>query len=391
MMEKVILLRYGEIFLKGKNRIFFENTLENNIKNALISIKNANVTKISGRFVVSGFDEFDEDLVIAKLKKVAGIYSFSPAVVMDTDMEKIISNSIELLSEADGTFKVVTNRADKSFPLNSMEISRLVGGRVLSANRNLKVDIHNPQHILNIDVRERKKTYMFSKTIKGVGGMPVGCSGKGLLLLSGGIDSPVAGFMMAKRGTKLYALHFHSFPYTSELARLKVEELAAKIAEYNAGELNVFMCSMTKFQEQINRNCNPIYNITLLRRAMFTVAERLCKEKGFNMIISGENLGQVASQTIESMTVVSNVVKDVQIMRPLIAFDKQETIDIARNIDTYDISIRPYEDCCTIFVPDNPVTRPRLHKVLAEEKRLNFDQLIEEAYNNIEMVTIKAE
>ncbi|MBQ7466665.1 MAG: tRNA 4-thiouridine(8) synthase ThiI [Clostridia bacterium] len=389
-MEKVVLIRYGEIFLKGKNRNFFENTLENNIKNALISVDNVNVAKIPGRFMVSGFGEFDEDIVINKLKKIAGIYSFSPAVLIETQMEEIISASIDQLSDEQGTFKVVTNRADKSFPLNSMEISRLVGGRILSANRNLKVDVINPQHILNIDVRENKRTYIFTKTIKGIGGMPVGCSGKGLLLLSGGIDSPVAGFMMAKRGAKLYALHFHSFPYTSELARLKVEELSQKIAEYNAGELTVFMCSMTKYQEMINRNCNPIYNITLLRRAMFTVAERLCKEKGIDMIISGENLGQVASQTIESMTVVSNVVKDIPIMRPLIAFDKQETIDIARQIDTYDISIRPYEDCCTIFVPDNPVTRPKLFKVEAEEKKLDFDKLVDESYETMETVVIKA-
>ena len=224
----------------------------------------------------------------------------------------------------------------------------------------------------------------------GVGGMPVGSAGKGLLLLSGGIDSPVAGFMMAKRGTKLQALHFHSFPYTSELARLKVEELAVKIAEYNAGDLEIYMCPMTHYQEEINRNCKDIYNITLLRRAMFRIAERLCKEKGLQMIITGENLGQVASQTIESMTVVGNVVDDIQIMRPLIAFDKQEIIEVSKKIDTYDISIRPYEDCCTVFVPDNPVTKPRLSSVEEEEKKMDYEALIDEAYSKIEVVKISA-
>ena len=224
----------------------------------------------------------------------------------------------------------------------------------------------------------------------GVGGMPVGSAGQGLLLLSGGIDSPVAGYMMAKRGTKLKALHFHSFPYTSQLARLKVEELAAKIAEYNTGELEIYMCPMTKYQEEINKNCRDIYNITLLRRAMFRIAERLCKENNLKMIITGESLGQVASQTIESMTVVGNVVEDVQIMRPLIAFDKQDTIEIAKKIDTYETSIRPYEDCCTIFVPDNPVTKPKKENVELEENKLKWEELIEEAYNSIETVVIKA-
>ena len=389
-MEKVILIRYGEIFLKGKNRNFFENMLENNIKNALNSLNNVIITKIPGRFMVTGFDDFEEDFVVSKLNKVAGIFSYSPAMLLKTDIDEIADCSVNLMSDESGSFKVVTNRADKSFSLNSMQISKLIGGKILASNKNLKVDVINPEHTLNIEVRENGRTYIFTKTIKGIGGMPVGCSGKGLLLLSGGIDSPVAGFMMAKRGTKLYALHFHSFPYTSELARLKVEELAEKISEYNVGELTVYMCSMTKYQEMINRNCNQIYNITLLRRAMFTIAERLCKENNIDMIISGENLGQVASQTIESMTVVSNVVKDVPIMRPLIAFDKQDTIDIARKIDTYDISIRPYEDCCTIFVPDNPVTKPRLYKVVAEEKKLDFEELIEEAYKSIEKVVIKS-
>lgn len=388
-MEKLILIRYGEIFLKGKNRCFFENLLKDNIKNA-ISDFGAEVYKIPGRMVVSDYKEEDEKRIMTLLLDQAGIYSISPAVMIETENEKIIKQAIELVSEEEGTFKVVTNRADKSFSPNSMEFSRIVGGRILQKNHNLSVDVNNPELLVSIDIRENGKTMIFTKTLMGIGGMPVASAGKGLLLLSGGIDSPVAGYMMAKRGTKLFALHFHSFPYTSELARLKVEELASKIARYNAGDLEIYMCSMTRMQEAINKFANEAYNITLLRRAMFKIAERLCKEKGFQMIITGESLGQVASQTIESMSVVGSVVKDIQIMRPLVAFDKQDTIDIARKINTFDISIKPYEDCCTVFVPDNPVTRPKKANVEREEAKFDVEKIVDEAYQTIEKVVIRA-
>ena len=387
-MNNVILVRYGEIFLKGKNRKFFEDLLKNNIFTALSGI-NFHLTKIPGRLMISDYELFNESKIINILSKQAGIFSISPAIYIDTNKVDIVNKCIELMQDEIGTFKVVTNRADKTFATPSMEMSRQVGGAVLKANNDLKVDVHNPDTELNIDIRENGRTYIFTKTIMGIGGMPVGSAGTGLLMLSGGIDSPVAGYMMAKRGTKLSALHFHSFPYTSELARLKVEELAEKIAVYNSGELEVFMCPMTAYQEAINEHCKNIYNITLLRRAMFTIAERLCKEHGLQMIITGESLGQVASQTIESMSVVGNVVNDVQIMRPLIAFDKQDTIEISRKIDTYSISIRPHEDCCTVFVPDNPVTKPKLEYVKSEERKFDYEKLIDEAYNKIEKVVIK--
>lgn len=388
-MEKLILIRYGEIFLKGKNRCFFENMLKSNIKNAIADF-GADVYKIPGRMVVSGYKEEDEKRIETLLLDQAGIYSISPAIMVETDNETIIKQAIEMTKGDEGTFKVTTNRADKSFSPNSMEFSRIVGGRILEKNHDLSVDVNNPEMLVSIDIRENHKTMIFTKTLMGIGGMPVSSAGKGLLLLSGGIDSPVAGYMMAKRGTKLYALHFHSFPYTSELARLKVEELASKIARYNAGDLEIYMCSMTRMQEAINKFANEAYNITLLRRAMFTIAERLCKEKGFQMIITGESLGQVASQTIESMSVVGSVVKDVQIMRPLVAFDKQDTIDIARKINTFDISIKPYEDCCTVFVPDNPVTRPKKANVEREEAKFDFAKIVDEAYQTIEKVIIRA-
>ncbi len=388
-MDRCLLLRFGEIYLKGKNRNFFEKLLENNIKNA-ISAYNCEFSRIPGRYVVSGYNLASEPALIALLTKQAGLFSLSPAVCFDTDLDNLKDMATKLMEDEEGTFKVETNRADKTFSLNSMQISAMLGGEILKANKSLKVDVVHPEHILNVDVRENKKTYMFLKTYPCVGGMPVGSAGRGLLLLSGGIDSPVAGYMMAKRGAKIYALHFHSFPYTSELARRKVEELAEKIAAYNAGELEVFMCPMTHYQEEINKNCKSDYNITLLRRAMFTIAERLCKDKGFKMIITGESLGQVASQTIESMSVVGEVVKDTQIMRPLVGFDKQDTIELSRKIDCYDISIRPYEDCCTVFVPKNPIIKPRLENVKREEAKLDFNVLVDEAYSKIESVVIKA-
>lgn len=388
-MDKCLLIRYGEIHLKGKNRNFFENLLENNIKNAVLGY-NCEFSRIPGRYVLTGYKAIDEAKIINRLKKVAGIFSFSNAVYFNSSLENIKEAALKLMKGKRGTFKVITNRADKTFSIHSMDLSRLIGGVVLDNFDGLEVDVINPEISLNIDIRENKKTYMFTDTYLGMNGMPVGSSGNGLLLLSGGIDSPVAGYMMAKRGTKLVALHFHSFPYTSELAREKVEELGEKLAGYNAGDIEIYMCPMTHYQEEINKNCKNDYNITLLRRAMFTIAERLCKDKNIKMIITGESLGQVASQTIESMTVVGSVVKDTQIMRPLIGFDKQETIDISRKIECYDISIRPYEDCCTVFVPKNPIIKPKLENVLREESKIDFAKLVDEAYSKIEKVVIKA-
>lgn len=388
-MEKVILIRFGEIFLKGKNRGFFEKSLLNNIKKTLSSI-DANVVKVPGRFMVEGFADDDEFEIIERLKRVAGIFSFSPAIYFETSLENITNNAIEMMSDLNGTFKVLTNRADKKFELNSMEISREIGGKILSQNHNLKVDINAPEHVLNIDLRENGKTFMFEKVYMGVGGMPVGTSGSGLVLLSGGIDSPVAVYMMAKRGVKISAVHFHSFPYTSNFAREKVEDLA-KILTGFTGDMTIYMVSMTELQEQINAKCDVSYMITLLRRGMFTIAERLCKKYGKKMIITGESLGQVASQTIESMTVVSEVVKSTPIIRPLVAFDKCETIDISKKIGTFETSIKPFEDCCTVFLPDSPVVRPELYKVLREQEKLDFDAILDRAMESVEVVEIKSD
>ncbi len=388
MMRKVILIRFGEIFLKGKNRGFFEKTLINNIEENLSKF-NLQVEKIPGRYIVQNYDESDEYEIAEKLKKIPGIFSFSIAYAIPTNLEEIESMSVQVMQDLKGSFKVVTNRADKhTLSLNSMEISAKVGGEILKNCKNLVVDVKNPQYTLNIDIRENKETYIYQSLIYGVGGMPVGTSGSGLLLLSGGIDSPVAGFMMAKRGVKVSAVHFHSFPYTSNFAREKVEKLAKIISDYT-GNLTIYMISVAKLQEQIHAHCNDSYMITLLRRAMFTIAEKLCKKYGKKMIITGESLGQVASQTIESMSVVSDVVKSTVILRPLIAFDKCETIDIAKKIGTFETSIEPFEDCCTVFLPENPIVRPELEKVLKEESKIDFNELIKESLESIEIVEIK--
>ena len=389
-MKRVILIRFSEIFLKGKNRGFFEKTLFANIKDSLKNF-NLEITKIPGRYLIQGFDEIDEYDIVERVKKIPGVFSFSVATSVETNLDTICQVAVSLMSELSGTFKVETNRADKhTLELNSIQISAKIGGEILKSNRKLSVDVKNPEYVLSVDIRENKDTYLYEKTIFGVGGMPVGTSGGGLLLLSGGIDSPVAGYMMAKRGVRLAAVHFHSYPYTSNFAREKVEKLAKIISAYTGG-LTVYMVSMTELQEQIHSKCNDSYMITLLRRGMFTVAEKLCKKFNKKMIITGESLGQVASQTIESMTVVSNVVKSTPIIRPLVAFDKYETIDIAKKIGTFETSIEPFEDCCTVFLPESPVIRPELNKVLAEQKKIDFDEIIERAMQTVEVVEFEAE
>ena len=385
-MEKVIIIRYAEIHLKGKNRGFFEKLLVENIELALSKFK-AKLKHISGRYIVYNFQDKDEKSILNVLEKISGIFSFSPAIEFNSTYENIAQYAKELSKNLTGTFKVETNRADKTFPLNSMLVSKQIGEECLKNNPKLKVDVIKPDNIINIDIRENGSSYIFTKTQLGMGGMPVGSSGNGLLLLSGGIDSPVAGYLMAKRGVKLSALHFHSFPYTSPQAKEKVIELAKKLTDYS-GNINLHIISVTKIQQEIHKKCKADYMITLLRRFMFRIAEKIAKDNNYKMIITGENLGQVASQTIESMTVVENVIENTVIARPLIAFDKVEIIDLSKKINTYDISIQPYEDCCTVFLPRNPVTRPKLENVLREEAKLDVELLIEEAMNTAEIITI---
>ena len=383
---KVILLRFGELYLKGHNRNIFENTLIQNIKNSLTG-ETFSFSKTFGRYVISDYDEKRQDEIVSKLKKVFGLYSLSIAEEVDAQLETIkqVVSNIKIGKQS---FKVFVKRADKTFPLSSMELARELGGVVLDNNNESAVDLYNPQKEVYVDIRLNHKAYIFDEIIKCQGGLPLGTSGKGLLLLSGGIDSPVAGYLMAKRGMTLEALHFHSYPYTSEQAKDKVIELAKLLCEY-VGEIKLHIVSFTRVQEEIHKRCKSEFMITIMRRIMMRVAERLCKANNLGAIVTGESLGQVASQTMQSMTVTGNVVKELPVFRPCIAMDKEDIIAISKDIDTYDTSILPYEDCCTVFLPKNPVIKPTIKQAEQEESYLNIDSLVEECINREEVITIR--
>ena len=384
-MEKVIIIRYCEIHLKGKNRGYFEKVFMNNLEKSLSGIRHE-IRKPSGRYVVENFDEARTDEIVARLQKVFGTHTLSIAYKVPASMDDIFAAVLAVAPEA-GSFKVQANRADKHFPLNSMQINAEVGGRLLEARPALRVDVHAPQHLIGIDVRENGDALVFCGWIKAAGGMPVGTSGKGMLLLSGGIDSPVAGHMIAKRGMTIEALHFHSYPYTNRQAREKVEELAHILAGYTGG-LDMHVVSVTHIQEAIHKYCPAEMMITLLRRFMMRIAERLCRQTGARCIITGESLGQVASQTIEGMTSSGSVVHELPILRPLVGFDKTEIVERAREIGTFETSILPYEDCCTVFLPKHPLIRPDLAKVAEQEKKLDVEALVAEALASAELVEI---
>lgn len=381
-MENAIVIRFGEIHLKGKNRGFFEKLLKENIKKTLKDF-NFTFTAMRSRYLIENFDENDYELIAEKLSKIAGIHNYSKALVVDSTLENILNASKLLCENKKGTFKVVTNRADKTFTPNSMEFSRILGGKLLdSFGDNLSVDVKDPSFTVYVDIREDGKTFVYNEIIPCLSGMPVGSAGKGLLLISGGIDSPVAGYLTCKRGMKIDCLHFHSFPYTGEAAKEKVIELTKKVGEYNGG-VNLYVVSFTHIQEAIHKYCPEEFMITLMRRFMMRIAERLAIQQGDQAIITGESLGQVASQTIESITSSNSVVK-MPVLRPLIMFDKTDIIDISRKIDTYETSILPYEDCCTVFLPKYPAIKPNMEKVLKAESKLDVEKLIEEAFLKVE-------
>ncbi|MEG1499737.1 MAG: tRNA uracil 4-sulfurtransferase ThiI, partial [Clostridia bacterium] len=356
-MKKVIILRYGEIYLKGKNRSYFENILIGQIKDACNKF-NARFTNIYGRYIISDFLENDEKSLIAAFTKIFGLVSLSLAVEFETS-EDNIEKYCKSLRLSEKTFRVSVVRADKTFPIISTKYEPIVGGYILDSNPNLIVKLKNPEVEVVVDIRENNKTYVSAKKIECAGGMPSGTAGNGLLLLSGGIDSPVAGYMMAKRGLKLFALHFHSFPYTSALAKDKVVSLAKKLEEYS-GKIKIFVVKFTNVQEAIHKNCKEEYMITIMRRIMMRIAEKLCIHNKINCIITGESLGQVASQTIEGLTSTESVIEKTPVFRPLIGFDKQEIISVSEKIGTYETSILPYEDCCTVFLPKKPLIRPKI-------------------------------
>ncbi len=384
-MKSAIIIRYCEIHLKGKNRGYFEKMLKENIKRSLKGL-NFTFTALHSRYLIEDYDECDYEIITDKLKKIAGIHTYSRALVAENEFESIFNVAKELCKDKAGTFKVITNRADKTFSPNSMETSMLLGGRLLEVyGDKLEVDVKNPSFYVYVDIREDKKTFVYTDIVHCLSGMPVGSAGKGLLLLSGGIDSPVAGYMTCKRGMKLDCIHFHSFPYTGEAAKEKVIDLTKKIGEYNGG-INLYVVSFTHIQEAIHEKCPEEFMITLMRRFMMRIAERLAVQQGDQAIITGESLGQVASQTIESITSSNSVVK-MPVLRPLIMFDKIDIIEISRKIDTYETSILPYEDCCTVFLPKFPAIKPNLEKVIQAENKLDIEGLIDKAFLNVEKYT----
>jgi thiamine biosynthesis protein ThiI len=374
IMEQLIVIKYGELTTKKGNRNTFINALKNNIKRVLV---NNDYNIIANRdHIYIETKEIDD--VLKKLKKVCGIQGILVAYKVNTNTDTIKEEVLNILKNMTfKTFKVETKRALKSFPINSMEFSRIIGGHILKNISNINVDVHKPDVLVKIEIRE--DTYIYFNEIKGIGGYPAGIQGKGLLMLSGGIDSPVAGYMALKRGIDIDCLYFESPPHTSLQAKEKVVKLASILNEYS-GNVRLLVVPFTKLQEEIYKNVLSEYNITILRRMMYRIASRL----GYKVLINGESVGQVASQTIDSMYVI-NSVTNLPIIRPVSCLDKLEIIDIAKKIGTYETSILPYEDCCTIFVPKHPVINPKIEKCLLYEN-FSYEDLIEECINNIEII-----
>ena len=385
-MKEVILIRFGEIFLKGKNYMFFENTLFKNIQRRLRGV-NLKLTRTEGRFIVENFNLDDKQQIISSIKNIFGVVSISVAREIESNINGIV-DAIKNIKINNQTFKVEVKRADKKFPVKSPELERKLGGIILDNNKTSKVDVHNPQKVVFVEIRQNKKTYVYYDKIECLGGMPVGTAGEGMLLLSGGIDSPVAGFMMAKRGLKISAIHFHSYPYTSEQAKQKVITLANIIKNYT-GDIRLYIVPFTKIQEEIHKNCDDEFMVTIVRRFMMEIADKVAKSNNCNSLITGENLGQVASQTVEGITSTNKMAQNLVVFRPLIAFDNVEIARIAEKIGTYETSILPYEDCCSVFLPKRPSTHPSLDKVKKNEEHLNREFLINDAINNIEILDIK--
>lgn len=389
-MKEIILCKYGEISLKGANRSYFEKLLRELLKKRTAPFGDFRIYSLQSTVYIEPENEnADTEGAYRAAKNTFGISAITRAVQTDKTIEAILETArTRFMPYLEGakTFKVEAKRSDKRFPLTSPEISAEVGGAILEASRGrLRVDVHQPDVIVRVEVRDLA-AYLCAGQERAIGGMPQGSSGKGLLLLSGGIDSPVAGFMMAKRGVKIDALHFESFPYTSERARMKVLSLAEKLTEYT-GEIHVHILSVTRIQEALRDHCEEDYFTLLLRRFMMRLAERTAEKFGCEALITGESLGQVASQTMQALNVTNHVVSR-PVFRPLIGMDKEEIIRISRTIDTFETSILPYEDCCTVFTPRHPRTRPELFKVEREEAKVDAAALEEEALTTLETIVI---
>ena len=391
-MKEILLCKYGEIVLKGANRRYFEDSLCKTLRFRAKHYGNFKIDRSQSTLVIEPLDEFaDIDGMFETASKVFGIVGISRCAVCEKDMgaiEQTIKEYIPPFLEGKKSFKVEAKRSDKRFPLDSMQICAQAGGYVLESVKGIRVDVHNPEVVVHVEIREFA-AYIHAGQFKGAGGMPVGTNGKALLLLSGGIDSPVAGYMIAKRGVMLEAVHFESFPYTSELAQEKVFQLAREVAQY-AGSFNVHVVSLTHIQEELVKACEEDYFTLLLRRYMMAIADRLAHKLGCGGLITGESLGQVASQTIQAIG-VTDPLATLPVFRPCIGMDKEEIVQVARKIGTFQTSIQPYEDCCTVFTPKHPRTRPELAKVLEQEQKLDFEALVQEALDGAYTVRIRAE
>lgn len=396
-MKEVFLLKEGEIALKGLNRKVFEDKLIKNLKMKLRELGSFSYTRSQSTITVTPNDDCDIDEVKRRIKTVYGIVSFSVATVSNKDLDevvKVIKLYLDDKLKEVKTFKVNSKRADKSYPIKSPELSQKIGEILLNEYKNLKVDLHNPRLIINIEIRE-DGAYIYSEKIDGAGGIPVGSSGEGMLLISGGIDSPIAGCMMAKRGLKMSAIHFMSPPYTSKRALDKVEKLLKVISRY-CNDIPFYIINFTKIQEELKTKCNEEYFTILMRRMMVRISEKVIsiineKEgKDIECLVTGESLAQVASQTLKGIR-CTDIVSNIPILRPQIGMDKEEIVKLSRKHETYDISILPYEDCCTVFTPKHPKTQPKIENLLKEEKKLDYNKLIDEAIQKVESKTIKAD
>ena len=388
-MERVLSVSMGEIALKGLNRKYFEDKLISRMKRAIDDLEYHSIYREQGKIYIEA-PENNFKQIINRLKKVFGIVYISPCIRLEKDMNKIKEGSMEiikekLLKDPVKTFKVKTNRVDKNFPIKSPQVSREIGAVILKNFKDLKVDVHNPEVYVYIDIKEN--LYIYTERIEGYGGLPVGTSGRGLLLLSGGIDSSVAGFLMAKRGVEISGIHFHSYPFTSERAEEKVKNLA-KILSLYTERIRLYSINILEIQKELNDKC-PENEMTILsRRFMMRIAEKVALQNDIDALITGESLGQVASQTIEGIS-VTNAAVDKPVLRPLIGLDKSEIIDIARDIETYETSILPYEDCCTLFLPKHPVTRPKLENIERSEENIDIETLVEEAIDSMKIFDIE--
>ena len=385
-MKEIILVKYGEMALKGLNKRTFEDVLVKNIKRRLKDLGKTNITRAQSTIFIDPYEEkYDTDEAVDRLKKVFGIAALCRAAVCEKQFDDIKRVSLEYLEEAlsyASTFKVTAKRADKSFPMKSPEICRELGGALLSRFDNLKVDVNNPEVTVTVEIRD-SKAYVHGENIKGAGGLPVGTSGHAMLLLSGGIDSPVAGYMLAKRGVHISAVHYVSPPYTSERARLKVEQLCERLTDY-CGSIAFFCVPFTEIQEAIKNHCPEEFFTIIMRRLMMEIAQRISEREKCLALITGESVGQVASQTMNAIACTDAVCR-IPVFRPLIGMDKTEIVETARKIDTFDISIQPYEDCCTVFTPRHPKVRPLLSDVENAQNGFDFSELIDKAVNDTEL------